>query len=145
MWQVMHRSEYWTKSWTNGCDPTATKLVRYWKICGYWASRSLCRRNLRLKNIIGWVANKARWLVNSKNGVTNPITSDKLKCQRPCYVASHFLCCCVIRPHALIRASSTWLSPDTVCGGCVDRATVTGDLGRCLSLSIDWARRPDDC
>lgn len=41
-------------------------------------------------------ANKARWLMNSRNSLTNPIASDKLKCQRPACVASHYLCYSVI-------------------------------------------------
>lgn len=41
-------------------------------------------------------ANKARWLTNSRNSLTNPIASDKLKCQRPACVASHYLCYSVI-------------------------------------------------
>ena len=89
-------------------------------------------------------ANKARWLMNSRNSLTNPITSDKLKCQRLPYVASHFLCCYAISP-ATDMSQQHMAVCRTVWGGFEDGGTVTGDPGRCLSLSIDRARRPDDC
>lgn len=85
-------------------------------------------------------ANKARWLMNSRNSLTNPITSDKLKCQRLPYVASQFLCCSVISPaadmcqHHMVVCRTVW-------EGHENRGTVTGDPGRCLSPSIDWVRR----
>lgn len=41
-------------------------------------------------------ANTARWPMNSRNSLTNHISRDKLKCQWPLYVASHFLCCSAI-------------------------------------------------
>lgn len=86
-------------------------------------------------------ANKARWLMNSRNSLTNPIASDKLKCQRPACVASHYLCYSVISLIAEPAAHGVW---KTAWDSYEDRGTVTGDLGRCLSLSIDWTRRPDD-
>lgn len=82
--------------------------------------------------------------MNSRNSLTNPITSDKLKCQQPPYVASYFLCCSVISPAADMSQQHMAVCR-TVWEGNDDRGTVTGDPGRCLSLSIDRARRPDDC
>lgn len=74
------------------------------------------------------------------NSLTNPITSGKLKCQRLPYVASHFLCCSVISPATKICQQLMVVSR-TVWEGHEDRGTVTGVQGRCLSQSIDWARR----
>lgn len=82
--------------------------------------------------------------MNSRNSLTNPITSDKLKCQWPRYVASRFLCCSVISPTADM-SQQHFAVCRIVWEGLEDRGTVTGDPGRCLSLSIDWTRRPDDC
>lgn len=95
------------------------------------------------KSSVEW-ANKARWLMNSRNSLTNPITSDKLKCQQPAYVASHFLCCSVISPTTDVSQQHMAVCR-TVWESYEDVGTVTGDPRRCLSLSIDWARRPDDC
>lgn len=76
--------------------------------------------------------------MNSRNSLTNPITSDKLKrLQLP----PHGITFPVLfgdkprRRRRCERASSTPLS--------ADRGTVTGDAGRCLSRCIDRLRRPD--
>lgn len=53
-------------------------------------------------------ANKARWLMNSRNSLTNPIAGDKLKCQRAgrCGITLPMLFCDKSR----CRASSKRLS-----------------------------------
>lgn len=56
------------------------------------------------RSCMAW-ANKARWLMNAMNSLTNPITSDKLKCQQAPSVASHFLCCSVISRASCLQSS----------------------------------------
>lgn len=82
-------------------------------------------------------ANKARWLMNSRNSLTNPITSDKLKCQRLPYVASHFLCCYAISPATDMSQQHTAVCR-TVWGGFEDGGTVTGEPRQML-VSGYWS------